>query len=151
MLYPLFPNFFDKLVLGVDVYEYIWKLWWFKHTILETGRSPWLAPDIYYPQGYLLAYGETTVANTILALPLTWFLGEIPTYNFLVWFSTILSGFSMFLLVRQVSGNPWAGLLAGVIYAFAPFRRLHLLHLNIISTQWLPLIFYFLERFSRIA
>ena len=149
MLYPLFFNFFDKLALGGDAYEYIWKLWWFKHTLLETGQSPWIAPDIYYPSGYLLAYGETTAANTILALPLTVLLGEIPTYNLLVLLSTILSGFSMFLLAREVSGNFWAGLLAGIIFAFAPFRRLQLLHLNIATTQWLPLIFYFLERFAR--
>jgi hypothetical protein len=39
--------------------------------------------------------------------------------------------------------------LAGVIFAFAPFRRLQLVHLNIATTQWFPLIFYFLERFAR--
>jgi uncharacterized membrane protein (UPF0136 family) len=149
MLYPLFFNFFDKLALGGDAYEYVWKLWWFKHTLLETGQSPWVAPDIYYPNGYLLAYGETTVTNTILALPLTSFLGEIPTYNLLILLSTILSGFTMFLLAREVTGNFAASLLAGTIYAFAPFRRLQLLHLNIATTQWLPLIFYFLERFVR--
>ena len=149
MLYPVFFNFFDKLAAGGDAYEYVWKLWWFKHSILETGQSPWVAPNIYYPHGYLLAYGETTVANTILALPLTWLLGEIPTYNFLVLFSTILSGFTMFLLAREVTGDFWAGLLAGIIFAFAPFRRLQLLHLNIATTQWFPLIFYFLERFAR--
>ncbi len=149
MLYPIFFNFFSKLPLGGDAYEYIWKLWWFKHTLLETGQSPWVAVDIYYPHGYLLAYGETTVANTILALPLTWFWGEIPTYNALVLLSTILSGFTMFLLAREVTGNFWAGLLAGIIFAFAPFRRLQLLHLNIATTQWFPLIFYFLERFAR--
>jgi hypothetical protein len=148
MLYPLFFNFFDKIALGGDAYEYIWKLWWFKHSLLETGQSPWIVPEIYYPHGYLLAYGEITAANTILALPLTWYLGEIPTYNLLVLISTILSGFTMFLLAREVTGNFWAGLLAGTIYAFAPFRRLQLIHLNIATTQWLPLIFYFLERFA---
>lgn len=149
MLYPLIIDFFDKLALGGDAYEYVWKLWWFKHTLLETGQSPWVVPEIYFPYGYLLAYGEATPANTILALPLTWLLGEIPTYNLLVLLSTILSGFTMFLLAREVSGNFWAGLLAGVIYAFSPFRRLQILHLNILTTQWLPLIFYFLERFLK--
>ncbi|MCB0153998.1 MAG: hypothetical protein KDF65_04310 [Anaerolineae bacterium] len=149
MLYPLLLNFFDKLVLGGDAYEYVWKLWWFKHTLLESGQSPWLVPHIYYPQGYRLAYGETTATNTILALPFSLLLGEIPTYNLLVWLSTVLSGFTMFLLARQVSGSFWAGLLAGIIFAFAPFRRLQLLHLNIATTQWLPLLFYVLERLVR--
>jgi hypothetical protein len=149
MLYPIYLHFFDGLVLGGDAYEYVWKLWWFKHTLLETGQSPWLAPHIYYPQGYQLAFGETTAANTILALPVTMFLGEIPTYNLLILLSTIFSGFTMFLLARQVSGNFWAGLLAGIIFAYAPFHRLQLIHLNIATTQWFPLIFYFLERLVR--
>lgn len=149
MFYPLLPHFFDKLAVGGDAYEYLWKLWWVKHTLLEGGGSPWVAPHIYYPHGYLLAYGEITAANTFLALPLTWLWGEVPTYNFLIFSSTVLSGFTMFLLAREVSGSFWAGLLAGIIFAFSPFRHLQLLHLNIATTQWLPLIFYFLERFAR--
>ena len=148
MLYPIWFHLFDRLAVGGDAYEYIWKLWWFKHSLLS-GQSPWVAPQIYYPNGYLLAYGELTPVNTIFALPLTLLLGEIPTYNLLVLFSTILSGFTMFLLAREVTGSFWAGLLAGVIFAFAPFRRLQVLHLNVLATQWLPLLFYFLERLAR--
>ncbi len=150
MLYPLLLNFSGKLpAFGGDIYEYVWKLWWFKHSLVETGQSPWVVPDIYYPFGYLLAYGEITAANTILALPLTLALGEVTTFNLLVWLSTILSGFTMFLLGREVTGSYWAGLLAGLIYAFSPFRYPQMSHLNILTTQWLPLIFYFLERFGR--
>jgi len=150
MLYPLLLDFSSKLpAFGGDIYEYVWKLWWFKHSLLETGQSPWVVPNIYYPFGYLLAYGEITAANTILGLPLTLAFGEVITFNLLLLMSTILSGFTMFLLAREVTGNFWAGLLAGVIYAFAPFRFPQMSHLNILTTQWLPLIFYFLERFER--
>ena len=148
MLYPVMLNF-SKLPAGGDAYEYIWKLWWFKHALIENGQSPWVAPHIYYPFGYLLSYGETTPANTVLGLPLTLFLGEIRTYNSLLLLSTILSGFTMFLLVRETTGSLGAGLLAGTIYAFAPYRRVRFVHLNLLSTQWLPLTFYFLERFIR--
>lgn len=149
MLYPLFPNFFDRLPVGGDAAEYLWKLWWFKHSLLETGQSPWLVPEIYYPEGYLLAYGEITAANTVLTVPLTWLLGEIGVYNLLVLLSTILSGFGMFLLAREVSGSFGAGLLAGIIFAYAPFRYLQFIHLPIFPTQWLPFTFFFLERFAR--
>jgi hypothetical protein len=148
MLYPVVLNF-SKLPAGGDIYEYIWKLWWFKHALIETGQSPWIAPHIYYPHGYLLSYGETTPLNTILGLPLTWLLGEYRAFNTLLLLSTILSGFTTFLLVREITDSVWAGLLAGIIFAFAPYRRVRFLHLNLLSTQWLPLIFYFLERFVR--
>lgn len=149
MLYPMFPDFFTRLVATGDAYEYVWKMWWFKHSLLETGQSPWVVPDIYYPHGYLLAYGETAAASTLFSLPLTWLLGEIATYNLLILASTILSGFGMFLLAREVSGNFGAGLFAGIVFAFAPLRRLQFLHLNTVVTQWFPLFFYCLERFAR--
>lgn len=149
MLYPVFVNFFYRLPVSGDTAEYLWKLWWFKHSLLDTGQSPWLAPDIYYPGGYRLAYGEITAANTVFTLPLTLLLGEVAVYNLLVLFSTILSGVGMFLLARQVSGSFGAGILAGVIFAFAPFRFLQFVHLPIFPTQWWPLLFFCLERFAR--
>jgi hypothetical protein len=148
LLAPLLSRLTTHLPGGGDVYEYVWKLWWFKHTLL-TGQSPWLVPHIYYPFGFPLAYGETTTANTILALPLTLWLGEAPAYNLLLFFNRALAGWSMFLLARLITGHSGAGLLAGLIFALAPFNYIHLVHLPLTATGWLPLTFYFLERLAR--
>jgi hypothetical protein len=148
LMYPVLTHLTTQLLGGGNVYEYVWKLWWFKHTLL-TGQSPWLAPDIYYPFGFPLAFGETTTANTVLALPLTLWLGETTAYNLLVFFDRVLAGWAMFLLARLVTGNAGAGLLAGIIFAYAPFNYIHLVHLPLTGTQWLPLTFYFMERLAR--
>ncbi|RMG95396.1 MAG: hypothetical protein D6706_12095 [Chloroflexi bacterium] len=147
MLYPILFHFFDKLPVSGDSAEYLWKLWWFKHSLL-TGQSPWVVPDIFYPHGYRLAYGEISPANTIFALPLTLLLNEVAVYNLLVLFSTLLSGLGMFLLARQISGSFGAGILAGVIFAFAPFRFIQFIHLPIFPTQWWPFMFLSLEQFA---
>jgi hypothetical protein len=148
VLHPLVWNI-DRLPAGGDAYEYAWKLWWVQESLFRTHRSPWFAPQLYYPFGYNLCYGEITPANTVLAAPLTYLLGEVVTYNIIVLLSTALSGFGTFLLVREVTGSARAGLLSGVLFALTPYRRVRLVHLNLISTQWLPLYLYFLERFLR--
>lgn len=146
-LRPVVFNFFDELSGVGDTYEYVWRLWWFKHTLIDTGQSPWFVPFVYYPFGYPLAYSEVTPANTIFGLPFTLAFGEFSAHNALLFINICLSAFSTFLLARQMTGNWWAGLLAGVLFGFTAYRRGQYFHLNHMTVQWFPLIFLFLERF----
>ena len=148
-LHPVIFNFFDEVSGAGDTYEYVWRLWWFKHTLIDTGQSIWFVPFIYYPQGYLLAYSEVTPVNTLVGLPFTIALGEYSAHNTLLFLSIFLTGFNTFLLARQLTGNIWAGILAGVLFTFTPYRRGQYFHLIHLSIQWFPLIFLFLERFLR--
>ncbi len=147
LLRPVIFHFFDQVSGAGDTYEYVWRLWWFKHTLIDTGQSPWLVPFIYYPYGYPLAYSELTPTNTIFGLPFTIAFGEYSAHNALLFLSFFLTGFNTFLLARQLTGNGWAALLAGVLFAFTPFRRGQYFHLIHLTMQWFPLIFLFLERF----
>ena len=146
-LRPVVFNFFDQVSGSGDTYEYVWRLWWFKHTLLDTAQSPWLVPFVYYPQGYLLAHSEVTPVNTIFGIPLTLAFGEYSAHNALLFLAVFLTGFNTFLLARQLTGNVWAALLAGILFGFAPYRRGQYFHLNQMSVQWFPLIFLFGERF----
>ncbi len=148
VLHPLVWHI-DQLPAGGDAYEYTWKMWWIHRALFKTGESPWFAPHLYYPFGYNLCYGEISPINTVLTAPITHFFGEVVTYNLVVLTSTALSGFAMFLLAREVTGSARAGLLAGILFGLAPYRRVHLVHLNLIVTQWLPFYLFFLERFLR--
>ena len=133
-----------------DNLEYIWKIWWVKHALLDLGRSPWIHPDVYYPYGYPLAYGEITPIHTFLGVPLTALLGPIATYNLFILGSVALSGFFTYLFVREVTGSPSAGIVAGAIFALCPYRMARIAgHLPLVDTQWLPLYLLFLDRFLR--
>ncbi|MBI1881030.1 MAG: hypothetical protein HYR94_22850, partial [Chloroflexi bacterium] len=81
--------------------------------------------------------------------PFTIAFGEFSAHNALLIINILLTGFNTFLLARQLTGNWWAGLLAGVLFGFSPFRRGQYFHINHLAIQWLPLIFLFLERFLR--
>jgi len=54
------------------------------------------------------------------------FLGPIGAYNGLILLSFILCGLSMFLLAKEWTKDLWASLLAGLVFAAAPFRVSHI-------------------------
>lgn len=86
-LHDRVPGFFKA-----DNYEYLWKMWWFKHAILDLRQSPLVAPDIFYPMGFQLAHAELTPLHTVLGLPLTAVLGEVVTYNIFALLSFVIAG-----------------------------------------------------------
>jgi hypothetical protein len=71
----------------------------------------------------------------------------ILSYNLLFITSFALSGFFMYLLVRDITGNRFAAFLAGLIYAFVPFRIAHVAHIQSVSSQWMPLALWGFRRF----
>ena len=71
----------------------------------------------------------------------------ILSYNLLFLSTFVLSGLGMFLFVREVTGSARAGFVAGLIYAFAPYRVPQFAHLQVISSQWMPFVLYGLRRY----
>ncbi len=105
-----------------DNYEYLWKMWWFKHAIVDLHISPLFAPNILFPQGFPLAFAEITPLHTLIGLPLTLIFGEIATYNLFALSSFVLAGWAAYLLVFKWTGYPWAALLAGVLFVLNPYH-----------------------------
>ena len=71
----------------------------------------------------------------------------ILSYNLLFLSTFVLSGLGMFLFVREITGSPRAALVAGLIYAFAPYRVPQFSHLQVMSAQWMPFVLYGLRRY----
>jgi len=151
LTYPLAKDLGSR-ILGPpapgDNFEYLYKVWWFKHALFDLHVSPFFNADMFYPFGYDVVLSETTIANTIPALPLTLLIGEVAAYNVTMLISFVLSGLGMYLLVLRLTGNRIAGVLSGVVFAFCPYRMAHLGagHLPLMGTQWLPLLFLYLDR-----
>jgi hypothetical protein len=132
-----------------DNLEYVWKIWWVKHAVVDLRQSPLVQPDIFYPYGYPLAYGEITPIHTYLGLPLTVMLGPVATYNVFILASFVLSGLFTFLFVRHGTGSSPAGIIAGIIFTFCPYRMARIAgNLPLVDTHWLPLCLLFVERFA---
>lgn len=130
-----------------DNLEYVWKLWWFKEAITTPGVSPFYNPAIFFPSGYPLALSETTLAHTVLGLPLTLAFGEVAAYNLLMLLSFVWAGYATWLLCCRLGAGTWAALIGGAVFAFAPYRLSHMGagHLPLMGTGWIALLFWALE------
>jgi hypothetical protein len=110
-------------------------------------RNFWNA-NIFYPEPLTLAYSEHLFVQAVQILPVYALTGNIVlSYNLLFLSTFVLSGLGMFLFVRETTGSPRAGLVAGLVYAFAPYRVPQFSHLQVISSQWMPFVLYGLRRY----
>ena len=114
---------------------------------IDAIRNFWNA-NIFYPEPLTLAYSEHLFAQAVQILPIYALSGNIIlSYNLLFLSTFVLSGLGMFLFVREITGSVRAGLVAGLIYAFAPYRVPQFSHLQVISSQWMPFVLYGLRRY----
>jgi hypothetical protein len=81
-------------------------------------------------------------------LPVYWLTGNlILCYNLLFLSTFFLSALGTYLLVREVTGDWRAAFLAGLVYGFLPYRIAQIPHLQILSSQWMPLALFGFHRF----
>ena len=130
--------------------------------ILQWGADHWLRflsgdfgafrgyfnANIFYPEPLTLAYSEHLTAQVLQILPIYALTGSIVlSYNLLFLSTFVLSGLGTFLLVRELTGSARAGLVAGLLYAFAPYRIGQFSHLQVMSSQWMPFALYAFRRY----
>ncbi|MEW6320116.1 MAG: hypothetical protein AB1635_03400 [Acidobacteriota bacterium] len=104
---------------------------------------------IFYPEPDATAFSEHFVLHALVALPV-WALTRnvILCYNLLFIASFALSGLAMFLLARELTGRPRAAFVAGLVFAFLPYRMATLAHLQVLSSYWMPFALLGFLRFA---
>jgi len=104
--------------------------------------------NIFHPATLTLAYSEHFIAQAVQVLPI-WAVTRNPIlcYNLLFLSTFVLSGLGAYLLVRELTGNPRAAFVAGVLFAFAPYRIPQSSHLQVLSSQWMPFALYGFRRY----
>src|SRR5947207_1529538 len=131
-----------------DNFHFLWELWYVAHAIFDLHKSPFFDPDVFVPYGFDLLRNQDLSAGTVLFFsPLTQCFGEVFAYNFLVLASFALTGFGTYLFARELWGCRRSAVLGGIIVGFCSYRYQHAGgHLSIVSTQWIPFFFFYLER-----
>ncbi len=150
MLWPL-PILFTKAIPGdgFDGWQNYWNLWWVSRALLEEHTSPFYTRYLYHPQGVSLLFHTLNIPNGLLAMPFLVLFGPVVAYNSIVLVSSVLSGYGAFLLALKVTKSRQAAFIAGIVYAFSPFRFAHLLgHMQVFSTEWIP--FFILALFRAV-
>jgi len=123
-----------------------WRLAWTAHQIV---RDPLHLFDgnIFYPERLTLTYSDSHVALGLLSAPFIWAgIHQLVVYNALFLSLISLSGVTMFLLVRALTGRADAALVSGVLFTLYPYRFEHYSHLELQATFWIPLLLLAIHR-----
>jgi hypothetical protein len=130
---------------GGDPGLMVWNLWSVNEAIRH-GRSPFVSDAVYYPIGARLAKHTLVPGFWPITLLVDLLTGHEILYPVYAYRVCILLSFSCalglaYLLLRRIGLPPLAALAPSVQYAFSPFDRLHVPHLNHISAAFLlPLL-----------
>ncbi|MDE0628503.1 MAG: hypothetical protein OXH99_19065 [Bryobacterales bacterium] len=150
MTFPLIASWRTSLPAGSgDLWQNYWNFWWWKQCLLE-GLNPLRTEVLFHPSGVDLVFHTHSPFNQILAMPVNLLFGEAAAYNSCVLLALTLSGFGTYLLVRELTGSAPAGFFAGLVFAYFPQTLEQTLeHLNLFSTQFIPLSLFYLARWSK--
>jgi len=151
--YPSFLEF-DK-VIGADYNgdpEINFNVFWWYNYNIKNPPEPfdlfWLFyhDRQYYPIG--ASIGGSASFNmflSILIMPFT--ENYIHTYNIIMYFSFIFTGYGMFLLAKHLTKNYYASIVAGIIFTFGIYHMWHAeVHLSLMALQFIPLsVLFFIK------
>ena len=99
------------------------------------------------PHHDTLAYSDAMLLPGVALAPLFWAgIHPVIIYNSALFAAFALSGHATFLLARRLTGSVAAAMVAGVIYAFAPYRFTHYMHLELQLVFWIPLALLLFHR-----
>ncbi len=132
--------------------------WWdgYTNAMILANRVQGLRGDVgwglwdnafFAPTPRTIVFNENLFGMALGWWPLASLSGDpLWAYNALLLLSLAGAGYAMWLLVRDVTGDPWAGLVVGVAWAFGPYVFFQLGRLQLVAIQWLPLVLFYLRR-----
>jgi len=106
--------------------------------------------NAFYPYHRSLAFSEHLVVPALLSSPaLAVTRNLVASYNLTVLLTLALSGLGMFLFARELTGDQGAAFVAGMFYAFHTWNINETSRLQILSSEFFPLLMLALVRFFR--
>jgi hypothetical protein len=139
----------DAVVDPGDPYLVSWIMWWDYH---QTFRDPLnlFHANIFYPLRYTLAFSEHCYGVALPFFPL-FALGLRPlTVQCVAMFlGFAFSGYGAFRLARTLTGSYGVAWVAGIAFAFVPFRLTLMSQLVYLFSAWIPLLFEAVVLFVR--
>ncbi len=114
-----------------DPSVYIWSLLWWPHALTH-GMNPLFTHLVWAPGGVHLGWTTTVPAASILAWPVTAWLGPVASYNVWMLLAPALAGWTAFLLCRHVTGSFWPSVVGGYLFGFSSYELAQMTaHMNL--------------------
>jgi hypothetical protein len=107
----------------------------------------WSAP-FYFPLKDTLALSEHMLGISVFTAPVVWLTGNpVLAQNLAFLGSYVLAGVGMYMLAESLWGRKDAAFLAALAFAFAPHRLMHVPHLQVLMSGWMPVSLWGLHRY----
>ena len=118
----------------------VWAMAWQAHALV-TDPSRLFDTNIMHPFMGTLAFDELSFTEAIMAAPFYFLTGNpLFSHNLVLLAAFVIAGYGMWLLVRHLTGNGWAGFVAGTVLAFSFYSLIHLPHMTLISMEGIPFL-----------
>ncbi|HVF42866.1 MAG TPA: hypothetical protein VM936_07650 [Pyrinomonadaceae bacterium] len=149
MTWPWVLHLRDAVADRGDPYMISWTLWWDYH---QTFTDPLRLFDanVFYPYRYTLAFSENDYGLALLFFPLFALGVRALTVNTVATFlGFAFCGYGAFRLTRTLTRSAGAAWVAGIFFAFVPYRFQVLSHLHYLFAGWIPLLLEALILYAR--
>jgi hypothetical protein len=129
-----------------DIFFNMWRIEWVRHALLTSPRDLFNGNQ-FYPERGVLAYSDAMMVESLIALPLlSAGLPAMLVHNLLLLGVIAASGIGMFVFARYLWGSTHGAIVAGLIFAFAPYRFSHFMHMELQWAVWMPWAFWAMQR-----
>jgi hypothetical protein len=122
-----------------------WIMAWSGHAVLNDPGHLWHT-NAFFPTTYSLAFSDTLLGYLPASLIGTGWVAAVIRYNVLFIFAFALAFFGAYALVRQLGASRVGAAVAGVAYAYAPWRWSQAGHLHVMSSGGIVLALAMLAR-----
>ena len=146
MTWPQAPRLATHAWPHEDVFFNMWRIGWIAHAL---PRSPArvLDANIFYPEPRTLTLSDAVLVESLVAAPLLWMdMPIVLVHNIVLLAGIVLSAAGVWLLVATITGSSTAGITAGIVFAFVPYRFDHYMHLELQWTVWIPWTFWAMHK-----
>ena len=134
----------------LDTNDGRWSIWvvsWVAHALTTDPRQLFNA-NIFFPHTNALAFSEGNFVAGAIGAP-AWALTKNPytTHNFVFLFAFTQSFVATYYLIRRLTGDRRAAIIAGIMYAYCPFVFVRQAHIQLLMIGFLPWVMLAWHRF----
>ena len=107
---------------------------------------------MFYPMRDAMALSELLIGLLPITAPIQWVTGNpLLAYNAAFVLSFPLCALAAYGLALDLTGRRDAAFVAGLVFAFSPYRMNELSHIQMLSYYWAPVSLWALHRYVRQA
>jgi hypothetical protein len=146
--WPLARDIGSATLASGEVLLTAWQINWF-HQALLTNPVAWAEANIFFPYDSAATFNDLLLTHALITLPIAWAPSPVAALNLALLGGIVLCGVCAHLLIEELCDDPWAATVGAILFALAPFRFLHLVHVSIAAAWAVPLFFWAILRHFR--